>query len=138
MSNKSRARETSVQQPATDRGENWAVFAAVLFTLAGVFHIMWGLAALADDENFTADGLLFGDLSVWGIVYLVIGAAQFLAVYLLARSSPSGRWVGIGLAGLSAANAMLSFSAHPMWSAVIMALDLLVIYGLAVHGDRGR
>jgi len=30
---------------------------------------------------------------------------------------------------------MASFGAHPLWSASIIIADLLVIYGLAVHGD---
>ena len=50
--------------PATDTG--WPVFAGVLFVLAGIFHVMWGIAALANDDNFVTDELLFGDLSLWG------------------------------------------------------------------------
>ena len=43
--------------------------------------------------------------------------------------------MGLILAVLSAINAMLTFAAYPLWSATILLLDLLVIYGLAVHGD---
>ena len=116
----------------------WAVFAGVLFLLTGIFHLMWGIAALANDDNFVSDELLFGDLSLWGIFYVAIGAAQLGTAYLIARASRFGQGAGLLLACLSATNAMLSFAAYPLWSAVIMLLDLLVIYGLAVHADDYR
>jgi hypothetical protein len=114
-------------------GDGWAVFAGVLFLLAGIFHVMWGIAAIANDDNFVADELIFGDLTLWGVFYLVLGAGQLLAAWWIAKSTPWGRVLGIGLAVLSATNAMFSFAAYPLWSATILALDLLVIYGLAVH-----
>ena len=120
-------------RPATDSG--WAVFAGVLFLLAGIFHVMWGIAAIAEDDNFVADELLFGDLALWGTFYLVVGALQLLAAWLIATSRRSGQILGLILAGLSAINAMFTFAAYPLWSATILVLDLLVIYGLAVHGD---
>ena len=116
--------------------ENWSVFAAVLFLLAGFIHIMWGIAALAGDDAFVVDELLFGDLTLWGLIYLAIGAAQAGAAWLLATGNPWGRTLGVALAGLSAANAMLTFGARPLWAATALAVDLLVIYGLTVHGDR--
>ncbi len=119
--------------PSTDTG--WATFAGVLFTLAGIFHLLWGFAALAHDDNFVADELLFGGLTLWGILYLVLGAAQLGAAYLIGRARRSGQLLGMLLAGLSATNAMFTFGAYPIWAAVILALDLLVLYGLAVHGD---
>jgi hypothetical protein len=118
------------------RGESgWAVFAGVLFALAGIFNAMWGIAALANDDNFAVNQLLFGDLTVWGVVYLVLGAAQLYTAWLIGTARQLGRVLGILIAGLSAINAMFSFGAYPWWSAAILALDILIIYGLAVHGD---
>jgi hypothetical protein len=113
----------------------WGVFAGVLFLLAGIFHVMWGFAAIGNDDNFVADELLFGDLSLWGVFYLVLGGLQMLAAWLIATYRRSGQILGIVLASLSAVNAMFSFAAYPLWSATILILDLLVIYGLSVHGD---
>jgi hypothetical protein len=113
----------------------WAVFAGVLFVLAGIFHVMWGFAALLNDDNFVADELLFGDLSLWGVFYLVLGGLQLLAAWLIGTSRRSGQILGIVLASLSAVNAMFSFAAYPLWSATILILDVLVLYGLSVHGD---
>jgi hypothetical protein len=120
-------------RPATDTG--WATFAGVLFTLTGIFHLLWGFAALADDDNFIANGLLFGGLTLWGIIYVLLGATQLGAAYLIGRGRRSGQLLGIVLACLSATNAMFTFGAYPIWAAVILTLDVLVLYGLAVHGD---
>ena len=117
----------------TDSG--WAVFAGVLFVLAGIFHVMWGIAAIGNDDNFVADELLFGDLSLWGVFYLILGALQLLAAWLIGTGKRAGQLLGLLLASLSAVNAMFSFAAYPLWSATILILDLLVIYGLSVHGD---
>jgi hypothetical protein len=124
---------SSHRGPTTDTG--WATFAGVLFTLAGIFHLLWGFAALANDDNFVSDELLFGDLTLWGIFYLVLGAAQLGAAYLIGRGRRSGQLLGLVLACLSATNAMFTFGAYPIWGGAILALDVLVIYGLAVHGD---
>ena len=123
----------SSRRTATDSG--WAVFAGVLFVLAGIFHVMWGFAAIGNDDNFVADELLFGDLSLWGVFFLAIGALQLVAAWWIATGRRAGRLLGLVLASLSAVNAMFSFAAYPLWSATILIVDLLVIYGLTVHGD---
>ena len=79
--------------PETDTG--WATFAGVLSAPKGIFHPMF--AALANDENFVADELLFGDLTLWGLFYLVLGALQLGAAYLIARGR-AGQLLGLLLA----------------------------------------
>ena len=69
---------SSPPQPVRDSG--WAVFAGVLFLLAGIFHVMWGIAGLNNDDNFVADELLFGDLTLWGIFYLIVGTEAVRAL----------------------------------------------------------
>jgi len=126
---------TSSSRSRAVHDSGWAVFAGVLFLLAGIFHLMWGIAAFASDDTFIADELLFGDLSLWGAFYLIVGALQLAAAWLISTARRSGQIMGLILAVLSAINAMLTFAAYPLWSATILLLDLLVIYGLAVHGD---
>ena len=73
------------------------MFAGVLFLLTGVFHVMWGVAAFASDDSFKADELLFGDLSLWGVFYLVVG-----------RSSCSPRGSSLRRAGQARSSAWFS------------------------------
>ena len=46
-----------------------------MFMVAGVANALWGISALVNDDYFTADELLFGDLSMWGVFYLLLAAA---------------------------------------------------------------
>jgi hypothetical protein len=121
-----------------DSGQNWAAFAAVLFLILGVFNVVDGIAALANDDYFRADELLFGDLSMWGTIFLVVGAIQLLTSWLIFRGSAIGVILGITLAGLNAVLALLSIGAYPIWSVIILVLDGVVIYALTVYGDALR
>jgi hypothetical protein len=48
---------------------------------------------------------------------------------------PKGvRWIGVAIAALNAIAQMFFISAYPLWSLAVFTLDVLVIYGLVVHG----
>ena len=119
-------------------GEGWAGFAAIIFLVVGMFNVVDGIAALANDDYFHVDELLFGDLSVWGTIFLVVGAAQLLTALLIFRGSHAGALLGVSLAALNAVVALLSVGAYPIWSLVILALDGVVIYALTAYGDAFR
>jgi hypothetical protein len=42
-------------------GRGWLSFAVVMFLIAATFNTVHGIAAIANDDHFTADELLFGD-----------------------------------------------------------------------------
>ena len=107
---------TSSSRSRGVQDSGWAVFAGVLFLLAGIFHLMWGIAAFASDDTFIADELLFGDLSLWGVFYIIIGTLQLAAAWLVSTARRSGQIMGLILAVLSAINAMLTFASNPLWS----------------------
>jgi hypothetical protein len=46
--------------------------------------------------------------------------------------------VGVILAGLSALVNMAFIGAYPVWSLIIITVDVLVIYALIVHGREMR
>jgi hypothetical protein len=114
------------------------VFAAVVFLVLGLFNIIDGIAALIQDDYFHVDELLFGDLAMWGVFYLVVGLLQLLTGYLIFRGRAGGTILGIILAGLNAMLALLSIGAYPIWSVIILVLDGVVIYALTVYGDALR
>src|SRR4051812_23182505 len=88
--------------PSDQRGQNWAAFVAVLFLVLGCFNLIDGVAALVQDDYFKIDELLFGDLAMWGVIYLVLGAVQLVTGFLVWRGSLAGVFLGIALAGLNA------------------------------------
>ena len=121
-------------EPSTSRGQDWSAFVVVLFFVLGCFNLIDGLAALVQDDYFRVDELLFGDLALWGVIYLVVGALQLCAAWLIHRGSEAGALLGMTLAAISAVVAMLSIGAYPIWSVIILGLDGLVIYVLTVYG----
>lgn len=123
------------RERAPGPGAGWVVFAATLFMILGVFNVIDGIVALAEDDNFVADELFFGDLAFWGVVMLLIGLLQLLTAYLLYVGNAMGAVLGIFLASLSLIAQLFFLPAFPIWSIIIMVVDLLVIYGLTVYGD---
>ncbi len=117
------------------RGGGWLAFAGTLIVLVGAFNLVDGVVAVSKHE-YVVDDLLFGDLTAWGWVMIAFGAAQLAAgVAILARAF-WGSLVGIVLAGVNAV-AQLGFLRHyPVWSTIIIAVDVLVIYALTAYGGH--
>jgi hypothetical protein len=119
-------------------GHGWAAFAATMVLILGVFNVIYGLAAIIEDDYFLADQLLFGGLSFWGWVHLIIGVAQVITAMLIFGGNDLGAVLGIMFAGFSAIAALLAIGAYPVWSVIILVIDGLVIYALTVYGDTFR
>jgi hypothetical protein len=117
------------------RGQSWAVFVAVLFFTLGCFNVIYAIAAYTQDDYFLADELLFGDLSMWGTVYLIVGLVQLLTGFLIWRGSVMGQVLGILLALVNSIQALLSVGAYPVWSIIILVFNGVVIYALTVYGE---
>jgi hypothetical protein len=96
-----------------DRGENWATFAGIVFVILGIFNVVDGISALTNDNYFHVDELLFGSLSMWGTIFLVVNAVQLLTAMLILRGNILGAFTGITLAALNAVLALLSVGAYP-------------------------
>ncbi len=128
--------ESGTRKPI--RGEGWVGFAIVLFFVLGAFNVIDGLAAATEADNFVADDLLIGSLVLWGVVMIVIGALQLYAAWALFDERPAGIPLGIALAGLNLVAQLFFLPAYPIWSILIMVLDVMVIYGLTVYGHHFR
>jgi hypothetical protein len=124
---------------AETKGESWVAFAAIILAIVGVLNIVYGIAAIGESSFFVADTeYILSGLNTWGWVTLVLGALQMLACVSVTRGGQFGRWFGILLASLSAIAALLSLPAYPFWSLAVVAVDLMIIYGLVAYGGRRR
>jgi hypothetical protein len=117
------------------RSTGIVTFAAVMLSLAGFFNGIHGLAAIFKKEYFNEAGLLYQNLQVWGWAWLILGVLQISAAYMLFGRASGGRTLAIFLAGVSAVVAFASMGAHPVGSILVIAMDVLVIYGLTVRAD---
>ena len=123
---------------ATDaevRGSGWRSFAGVLIVLVGIFNFIDGIVAIANANYFTGR-LVFGDLKSWGWTILILGVLQFLVGLAILGNQSWAAYVGILFAMLNAIGQLLYLPVYPVWSIIIIAIDVFVIYGLAVYGTK--
>src|SRR3954452_6051045 len=115
----------------------WVVFGGVMLIMLGAFQVIEGLVALFDDGFYAVrpNGLVVNvDYNTWGWTHLVIGIVGVLAGLGLLVGNMAARVVGVVVACLSALVNLAFISAYPVWSAIMIALDVIVIYAIIVHG----
>ena len=117
----------------------WVTFAGVMLFIVGVLNVIYGIAAIGDSSFFVQDQkYILSNLNTWGWVTLIIGIIQLFAAFSLWSGGTYGRVIAIFAASLSALAALLSIPAYPFWSLAIFAVDVAIVYGLAVYGGQGR
>jgi hypothetical protein len=115
------------------RGSRMVSFGAIMIMLVGAFNVLDGIVAVTKASYFSGD-LLFSDLQTWGWFFIGFGIVQFFAGFGAYSGNRAAQWVAIVLAGLNAL-AQLAYVQHsPAWSFVMIAIDFVAIYALAVHG----
>ena len=128
-------------EPEPTAWTGWVVFAAVMMTLVGTFQAIQGLVALFDDGYYAVgpDGLVVSiDYTVWGAVHLLVGLVILGAGFGVLAGNVLARTVGVILAVLSAVLNLVFIAAYPLWSTIVIAIDVIVIYALTAHGREVR
>jgi hypothetical protein len=117
----------------------WIVFAATMMVLLGIFHVVQGLVALFNSDYFLVgpNGLVVNvDYTVWGWTHVIAGAIVAIAGFCLFTGQMWARVVGTLLAIVSAVVNIAFLAAYPVWSLMMIALDVVVILALTVHGSE--
>jgi hypothetical protein len=131
---------TQYDPPRTDKPSGWAtgglMFAACALTLAGIFQFLAGLVAIINDNFFAVSkNYTFNlDVTAWGWIHLVIGIAVFLVGLGLFMGAEWAAVGGIALAMLSAIANFFFIPYYPVWSLLIIGLDVWVIWSLSRPG----
>jgi hypothetical protein len=115
----------------------WVVFASFMMLLLGTFQAIEGLVAIFDDGYYrvTAHGLVVSlDYTAWGWTHLILGVLIVISGIGVLAGNLAARTVAVILAGLSAIANLLFIEAYPLWSVIVITVDILVIYALTVHG----
>ena len=115
----------------------WIAFAGVMMVILGTFHIIDGLVAIFNDEYFavTKSGLIItADYTVWGWVHLLGGVIIIAAGVAVFTGQVWARSIGVLMAVISAVINIAFLSAYPIWSTIMITVDVLVIFAIIVHG----
>ena len=115
----------------------WVAFGAAMIMLVGTFDVIEGLVSLLGDSYYltTSDGLTvdvsfttLGWLQIgFGVLSLAIGVGIFLGATVALVA-------GVIITAFSAILHVAMIAAYPVWSMVVVAFNVIVIYALVVHG----
>ncbi len=115
----------------------WVVFAGMMLILLGIFQAIEGLVGLFNPGYYLvgAEGLLVNvDYNAWGWAHLIIGLVAIATGAGLLAGNMVARIVGIVVAILSAVVNLAFIAAYPIWSTIVIVIDVIVIYAIVVHG----
>jgi hypothetical protein len=130
-----------MQPPRVTSGAwaGWVAFASIMLMLTGAINGVQGFVALFQDDYFlvrTGDELLITDFTGWGIIMLVWATLLVIAGWSLFAGRSWARWFAVFAACLSILVQIAFLNSFPIWSAMIIALDVLVIFALSAHWDE--
>lgn len=116
----------------------WIYFASVLMMLAGGLNIIAGLTGIFNGDFYASVNgqLLVLDYSSWGWIHLLLGAAVLAAGMALLTGQTWGRVVAVILVIFSMLANAAFLPVYPWWSAIVLAIDAIVLYAITMHGNE--
>jgi hypothetical protein len=118
----------------------WAVgysaFAAIMLIMIGIFHAIAGIVAIAEDTFFVVgrEWIFEFDVTAWGWIHLIGGIIVVASGFGIFSGNVLARTVGVGVALMSALVNFAWLPYYPVWSGLMIALAVAVIWSLTVHG----
>jgi hypothetical protein len=138
-------RQRHAEQATPDVSPGWAGwvrFGGALMVISGAFAIIEGIVALAVPTTYVvAGGAVLGiGFPVWGWLHLLLGVLVAATGFGLLRSDVPGwaRGTGVALVSINAIVQLAWLPAYPIWSIIVLTIDVFVLYALIVAVDDMR
>ena len=114
----------------------WAGFAAIMLILIGVMDIVQGLVALFNDEFYVIgqEWVFEFDVTAWGWIHLIVGVILIASGVGIFSGNVAGRTVGVAVAGVAAIVNFAWLPYYPVWSIIVIAISVAIIWALTAHG----
>jgi hypothetical protein len=111
------------------------VFAGVLMLMNSVIAVLQGISALAKDDVYTrlGDYVYKINLTGWGVILICLGVVLGATGYGVLTGATWAKVSGIVLASLSAILQFAFLPYEPVWSVIVIAIDVFVIWALAMY-----
>jgi hypothetical protein len=121
--------------PVGGQRSTWIAFAGVMMVILGCLDVIWGLAAIVNNEVVVVGGhgALIFDLTTWGWIQLILGAVVGLTGLGLLTGNEAARVLAIMLLAINAVLQIVWFPAAPLWAFLMIILDVVIIYQLTVN-----
>ncbi|WP_205314777.1 DUF7144 family membrane protein [Nonomuraea lactucae] len=125
-------------QPVSGWVKGFASFAGCLMVLIGVFGVIVGVSAIFRDDVYVLRGdyLFKWDMTAWGWIHAIIGVVMVLAGFAVFSGQVWARTIGVILAALSGIANFMFLPYYPVWSLLIITLDVVVIAALTMYSKR--
>ena len=126
--------------PRREDVSGWAIggmmFAATMLGMVGLFQILVGFVALVDDEFFvvTRNYTFDVDVTVWGLAHLALGAIALAVSFGLLSQS---KWAGVTALVIAVLSAVANFffiPYYPIWSLVLIGINVWIIWSVTRPG----
>jgi len=113
----------------------WILFATLIMLVIGVVNVLEGVLTLIYRERvvLVQDRLYVVDLTGWGIAVLVFGAILIAVGIGLLSVKTWARIAAIVVVVLHAIAQIGWLGAYPVWSMLMLAMDVVVLYALTVR-----
>jgi hypothetical protein len=135
------AQPSGVTAPREEfEASGWVAFASIMLFIGGFFGAMWGLAAILNDKVVTVGGagVTVLDFTTWGWAQLIVGSIMMATSFALIAGRGWARWTAVFVAVLSAIAQIGAISAFPLYSLMVVTLDVIVIYQLTARWMPAR
>ena len=125
-----------MSQERSGAAVGWTKFAGIMMILIGLFHALAGLSGVLKDDVYAVlpNYVLKFDVTTWGWIHLIGGIVVVLAGLSVWNGAVWARTVGVIIAAASALASFAWIPLYPIWSIVLIAIDVTVIWALTVHG----
>jgi hypothetical protein len=117
-------------------GATFAV--AILLFTGSLLGVLQGIAAVAEDDIFVVGPEYSYKFSTatWGWIHIVVGILGIAVAFGLFTSATWARTTAVVVAAVSIVANFLWLPHYPLWSILLIALDLIVIWAVTTwKGD---
>jgi hypothetical protein len=130
--------EDQVRSRAAAHRPGMVTFAAIMMFVVAGFEALSALLAFAGTGWWVTDtgNLVYANFFFWGILDTIIALIALYAGIDLLRGGTYGLVMGYLFAGLGAIRWLFVIPAAPVLAVVVIALCVMVIYGLTKYSEQ--
>jgi hypothetical protein len=118
--------------------EGIGIFAGAALLTVGLFQLLEGIAAAAEDDVFvrTSNYVFSFDLTTWGWIHIVVGIVVAVVGGAILAGQTWALVAGVVMAMVSALMNFVWLPYYPFWAVLVIAFDIAVIWALSTMLGR--